>query len=41
MDLSILLIVLGIAIALLLNYTLGLILLILGIVLLIIPAVRR
>lgn len=41
MDLSILLIVLGIAIALLVNYTLGLILLLIGIVLLVVPALRR
>lgn len=41
MDLSILLIVLGIAIALLLNYTIGLVLLLIGIVLLIVPLARR
>lgn len=37
MNLAVLLIVLGIAIAMLANYTLGLILLILGIVLLVVP----
>jgi len=41
MDLSILLIILGIAIALLLNYTIGLVLLLIGIVLLIVPLARR
>ena len=41
MDLSILLIVLGIAIALLVNYTIGLVLLLVGIVLLLVPLARR
>lgn len=41
MDLSILLIILGIAIAILVHYTLGLVLLVIGIILLVVPLLRR
>jgi hypothetical protein len=41
MDLSILLIILGIAIAMLVHYALGLVLVLIGIVLLIVPLLRR